>query len=106
MPRSDAELEAFRNRVHHLTLAFQELLAGLSFEIPQEERGMVEHYIEHREFGLAFDRLCDSVLPGMVLTPSDRAAIRRVGANFPPTEDFVPEARPWLGAKQNGEAEQ
>ncbi len=61
---------------------------------------MVEHYVEHREFGLAFDILCDVVLPDKTLTNDDRTAMRRIGLQMGPIDEANFRLLPWLADKE------
>ena len=98
-PRSAAELEALRLKQELLTHKFYEVLQGLSFGMSPEEHEVVEEYIENREFGIAFDRLCDVVLPGKATTEQDRIVIR-LGLEMGPIASRNAELHPWLVAAE------
>jgi hypothetical protein len=88
--------DAFRRKQAALTEAFEQLLSTLSFSTSIEERSVVEHYIEHREFGLALDRLCDTVFPGKPLTEDDRVAVGDVARQMGGPSAYQLAIVPWL----------
>ena len=99
-PRTEAELEEFRQKQELLTRRFYDVLPGLSFVMSPEEHEVVEHYLEHREFALAFDRLCDVVLPGKQTTKHDRVMIRELGLEVGQISTENATLHPWLVAAE------